>query len=94
MEETMERTGSNAGSRWSTYGIGGLASLCCVFLASAMAAAAGGTISGGVTATLGGTIVRIVVTVLAVGTVAAGISAGRRVRPGESRPNDGCGCDR
>jgi hypothetical protein len=52
---------------WGVLGVGGAVSLCCLFAAPTAGAAA----AGGTTAALGGGLVRILVTVLAVGVVGA-----------------------
>ncbi|WP_202594655.1 hypothetical protein [Halolamina sediminis] len=52
---------------WGVLGVGGAVSLCCLFAAPT----AGAAVAGGTTATLGGGVVRILVTVLAVGMVGA-----------------------
>ncbi|WP_181686539.1 hypothetical protein [Halorhabdus salina] len=84
--------GTDSASTWSILGIGGVASLCCIFLAPATAAATGSALSGSATAAVGGTFIQVVVTALAVGVVAAGVSAGRRVR-GSTGATDGCHCE-
>lgn len=61
---------SDDGRRWSILGIGGALSLCCLFAAPAATGAAGGAVAGGTTAALGGSLVQILVTVFAVGTLA------------------------
>jgi predicted lipid-binding transport protein (Tim44 family) len=52
---------------WRLLGVGGALSLCCLFAAPAAGAAA----AGGTAATLGGGLIRILVTVLAVGLIGA-----------------------
>ena len=52
---------------WGVLGVGGAVSLCCLFAAPT----AGAAVAGGTTATLGGGVARILVTVLAVGMVGA-----------------------
>jgi hypothetical protein len=63
---------------WGLLGVGGAVSLCCLFAAPAAGAAA----AGGAAAGLGGGLVRIVVTALAVGV----FGAVYRVR------SSGCAC--
>ena len=92
MSPSNASKGTGSASTWSILGIGGIASLCCIFLAPATAAATGSALSGSATAVFGGTLVQIIVTALAVGVVAAGVSAGRRVR-GSTGPTDGCHCE-
>jgi hypothetical protein len=61
---------SETASRWSLLGLGGVASLCCVFAAPSGAAAVGGAAAaGGTTAALGGGLIRIAVAALAVGVI-------------------------
>jgi hypothetical protein len=58
-------------SQWSWLGLGGVASLCCVFAAPSGAAALGGAAAaGGTTAALGGGLIRIAVVTLTVGVIA------------------------
>jgi hypothetical protein len=58
-------------SKWSWLGLGGIASLCCVFAAPSGAAALGGAAAaGGTTAALGGGLIRIAVAALTVGFIA------------------------
>ncbi|WP_436925013.1 hypothetical protein [Halosimplex amylolyticum] len=59
-----------AGSRWSVLGIGGLVSLCCLFVAPATTGAAGAVAAGGATAALGGGLVQIAVTAVTIGALA------------------------
>ena len=92
MPSSNASDGTDSGSTWSILGIGGVASLCCLFIASATTAAAGSALSGSATAAFGGTLVQIAVTALAVGVVAAGVSVERRVR-GSSSTADGCRCE-
>ncbi|WP_123538433.1 hypothetical protein [Halosimplex salinum] len=84
MSPTDENT-DDAGSRWSLLGIGGLLSLCCLFVAPATTGVAGGVAAGGTTAALGGGLVQVVVTALTLGVIAAGhrvyrLRTGRRSR--------------
>ncbi len=59
---------ADTGSPWSVLGVGGALSLCCV-LTAPVGAAVGGAAVGGVTSVTGG-LVEVLVTVVAVGTVA------------------------
>ncbi|MEF8806459.1 hypothetical protein [Natronomonas sp.] len=61
---------SETASRWSLLGLGGVASLCCVFaVPSGTAALGGAAAAGGTTAALGGGLIRITVAALAVGFI-------------------------
>ncbi|AWB26973.1 hypothetical protein [Halococcoides cellulosivorans] len=80
-----------SGSTRSILAIGGVASLCCLFTAPA-AFVAGGGLSAGAAAALGGTIAQILVTALTLGVLAGTITAWRRVR-GPGGATDGCRCD-
>jgi len=54
-------------SHWSLLGLGGALSLCCLVAAPAATGAAGAATGGGVAAALGGSVVQILVTAVAVG---------------------------
>jgi hypothetical protein len=92
MPSSNASDGTDSGSTWSILGIGGVASLCCVFLVPVTTAAAGSALSGSATAAVGGTLVQIMVTALAVGVVAGGITVGRRLRGGAGA-KEGCRCE-
>jgi hypothetical protein len=60
-------------ARWTLLGLGGTASLCCLFAAPAATGVAGATVAGGATAAIGGGLVRVFVSALAVGLVGLGL---------------------
>ena len=68
-DSTEATDGQGLMGRWSLLGVGGVVSLCCLFGAPAATGAVGGTVAGGTTAALGGGIVRILVSALAVGCI-------------------------
>jgi len=69
-DATADRDGrETTPTRWGILGIGGTVSLCCLFAAPAATGAAGATVAGGATATLGGGLVRVFVSALTVGLI-------------------------
>jgi hypothetical protein len=80
MTASEESADESAGARWSVLGIGGLASLCCLFVAPATTGVASGTAAGGTTAALGGSLVQVAVTALTVGALAGIVRLSRRHR--------------
>jgi len=88
---SSEDASDEAGSIRSILAIGGVASLCCLFTAPA-AVVAGGGLSAGATAALGGTIAQILVTGLTVGALAGAVAVWRRLG-GSSGATDGCRCE-
>jgi hypothetical protein len=69
-DPTDERECESDASRWPLLWVGGAVSLCCIFAAPATGGAAvGGTLAGGATAALGGTLIQILVVGLTVGLI-------------------------
>ena len=68
---TDEPAGEESTGWRSLLGVGGAVSLCCLFATPAGTGAVGTTVAGGTTAALGGGLVRILVSAMAVGIVAA-----------------------
>jgi hypothetical protein len=69
-DESAAEESASTGWR-SLVGLGGAVSLCCLFATPAGTGAVGTTVAGGTTAALGGGVVRILVSAVAVGAVAA-----------------------
>jgi len=63
-------TDGDDGPSWSLLGLGGALSRCCLF-GSAAAGATGATAAGGATASVGGGLVQVAVSVLTVGVLGA-----------------------
>lgn len=59
-------------TRWALLRLGGTASLCCLFAAPAATGVAGATVAGGAAA-IGGGLVRVFVSALAVGLISLGL---------------------
>jgi hypothetical protein len=57
--------------RWPLLSIGGVASLCCLFATPAATGVGGAAVAGGATAAAGGGVVRVLVSALTLGLVAA-----------------------
>jgi len=66
---TADETDTESKARWPLVSLGGVVSLCCLFATPAATGAVGTTVAGGTTAALGGGLVRIVVSAVAVGVI-------------------------
>jgi hypothetical protein len=68
-----EADDTDSKNRWPLIGFGGAVSLCCLFAAPKITGAAGATVVGGTAAGLGGDLVQILVSAVAVGIVGLAI---------------------
>jgi hypothetical protein len=64
---------TKSASRWPLLGFGGAVSLCCLFTAPAATGAVGGTVAGGATTALGGGVIQVLVSAVAIGSLGLAI---------------------